>query len=553
MKSKSVNFSRLISTFVFVFAIIAAQFAGVSFVHAAGATDTWTGTAGDNKFSTAANWNSNTVPVNGDVLALPALPGGGTKTLDNDLSSLIVGGVTVGQDTPDQLNFTFYTINSIHLGDAAIVSQKTSAYAQISGSVVADGSLVIDGTSSPFSAVTANITVPVTNLTVLNATTGCRGASSEFNVLWKPSGTVTVGPGSEYGIDQTNSPSSIIVGSGAILGIWGSTTAPMTYAGNITFNGGGATQGSPCGQPNLHSLIANGDVTLSGTITLNGGDILYNITDGSTLTLSGPITGGASALKKAAASTGTFVNSSSANNSATPAGTQTVPMTTLPAVTDDQSTTDFDVSSKTIVSLDGTRQYVSVQSSATLMGTGTAQNLSVWTGGTIAPGHSPGKFTVTQSLNLYAGSTYQAQLKNATAGGYDQIQVSDPTRTTGNDVNIDPAAILDTSLYSGYAINKGDQFKIINNLQPATQKVLGTFSGLAEGAQFKIGNVTFSISYVGGDGNDVVLTALNTGKDPSTPNTGAQPLKLANPVVLVGLGILATSLLFMAARRRFNN
>ncbi len=556
MKLKSVQLSRLMSTFVFVFAVIAAQFAGVSFVHAVAATDTWTGTAGDSKFSTAANWDTNTVPVNGDVLVFSVLPGGGLKTLNNDLSSLVLGGLTVGQTTFDGANGVGYTINSIHLGDGAIISQKTSASLGISGSIVADGALVFDGAASPLSAATADINVPVTNLIVQNAPMKCMGGGGgNFAVNWKPSGTVTVVAGSDYFITPANnSSSSVIVGSGSILGIWSMTTAPMTYAGDITFNGGGTTQGSPCGQPNLDSLESNGtNVTLSGTMTLNGGDILYAIGDGTILTVTGPITGGTSALKKSAASTGTFVNSSSANNSATLGGTQAVPVTTLPAVTDSQPTTNMDILSKTIVSLDGTRQSVFVESSATLMGIGTAQTLSVGSGGTIAPGHSPGKFTVTQTLWLGPGSTYQAQIQNATSGGYDQIQVSDPSRTTGNDVSIDPAAILDTSLYAGYSIKQGDQFTIINNLQPSTQKVLGTFAGLAEGAQLTVSGITFSISYVGGDGNDVVLTALNTGKDPSTPNTGAQPLKLANPIVLVGLGMTAASLLFIAARRRFNN
>ena len=38
--------------------------------------------------------------------------------------------------------------------------------------------------------------------------------------------------------------------------------------------------------------------------------------------------------------------------------------------------------------------------------------------------------------------------------------------------------------------------------------VSGTFAGLAEGASFAHGSSSYSISYVGGDGNDVVLTAL---------------------------------------------
>ena len=187
------------------------------------------------------------------------------------------------------------------------------------------------------------------------------------------------------------------------------------------------------------------------------------------------------------------------------------------------------------------------------MGNGTADSINADNGGIIAPGHSPGKLTAVQTLTLGAGSIYQAQIQNATAGGYDQIQVSDPSRTAGNDVNIDPAAILNVSLYTGYSINKGDKFTIINNLQPSSQLVMGTFSGMPEGTQFTVGGITFSISYIGGNGNDVVLTALSTGAAPKIPNTGAQPLKLANPAVMIGLGIGAAAILFMLARRRFNN
>jgi hypothetical protein len=39
--------------------------------------------------------------------------------------------------------------------------------------------------------------------------------------------------------------------------------------------------------------------------------------------------------------------------------------------------------------------------------------------------------------------------------------------------------------------------------------VNGTFAGLPEGALFTQGGITYSISYVGGAGNDVVLTEID--------------------------------------------
>jgi hypothetical protein len=45
---------------------------------------------------------------------------------------------------------------------------------------------------------------------------------------------------------------------------------------------------------------------------------------------------------------------------------------------------------------------------------------------------------------------------------------------------------------------------------PMVQTAVGTFNGLpTSGSTFTVGGIQFSINYTGGDGNDVVLTALN--------------------------------------------
>ena len=51
----------------------------------------------------------------------------------------------------------------------------------------------------------------------------------------------------------------------------------------------------------------------------------------------------------------------------------------------------------------------------------------------------------------------------------------------------------------------GNAFTIIAN--DGADAVVGTFAGLAEGATIILNGVTLVISYVGGTGNDVVLTA----------------------------------------------
>jgi len=59
-----------------------------------------------------------------------------------------------------------------------------------------------------------------------------------------------------------------------------------------------------------------------------------------------------------------------------------------------------------------------------------------------------------------------------------------------------------------FASDVGDRFRIIKN--DGHDPIVGTFAGLAEGAILTVAGQKFQISYVGGDGNDVVLEHVNT-------------------------------------------
>ena len=67
-----------------------------------------------------------------------------------------------------------------------------------------------------------------------------------------------------------------------------------------------------------------------------------------------------------------------------------------------------------------------------------------------------------------------------------------------------PSPLAGTLLVSSvYTPTHGDTFTIIDN--DGTDPVVGTFTGLAEGAYFTVGIDTYKISYAGGtDNNDVV-------------------------------------------------
>ena len=128
----------------------------------------------------------------------------------------------------------------------------------------------------------------------------------------------------------------------------------------------------------------------------------------------------------------------------------------------------------------------------------------------------------------------------ASCSGYDQIIVTDGA--AAGPIILDAESVLATSRYNGYAPNQNQTFMIIDNRTASA--VSGSFNGLPEGATFEQNGVVFKISYVGGDGNDVVLTVQNV---PAAPNTGVQILR-SNPILIGGITIIGAALLLGFAR-----
>lgn len=146
---------------------------------------------------------------------------------------------------------------------------------------------------------------------------------------------------------------------------------------------------------------------------------------------------------------------------------------------------------------------VTVADTSTLGGTGTiysANTVTVQSGGTVAPGTSPGLLN-TGNVTFDSSSTFAVEINGPTAGsGYDQLNV------TGT-VSLSDAVL---SLTGSHNPSEGEQFIIVNN--DGSEAIIGTFNGLPEGtiipAFFSSGYGPAKISYVGGDGNDVVLTVV---------------------------------------------
>ncbi len=127
-----------------------------------------------------------------------------------------------------------------------------------------------------------------------------------------------------------------------------------------------------------------------------------------------------------------------------------------------------------------------------------AGGFSAGAGATVAPGVSP-EIINSGDVSFSSGSNFDVELDDTTpgTGGHDQLNVTGTVALGGAAVNV--------SL--GFSPSPGDVFVIINN--DGVDAVNGTFGGLAEGDSIAVGATTLVISYLGGDGNDVILYSVN--------------------------------------------
>jgi len=139
---------------------------------------------------------------------------------------------------------------------------------------------------------------------------------------------------------------------------------------------------------------------------------------------------------------------------------------------------------------------VNIHPGASLVGTGAVGGLSC--AGTVSPGISgPAVLRVSAGALFSSSSTCQVEINGPAAGDqYDQLKVNGQVQLQN--------ASLRVSL--GFTPALGASFIILDN--DGTDPVLGTFTGLPEGAVFGVNGVALRITYAGGTGNDVVLTRV---------------------------------------------
>jgi fibronectin-binding autotransporter adhesin len=138
-----------------------------------------------------------------------------------------------------------------------------------------------------------------------------------------------------------------------------------------------------------------------------------------------------------------------------------------------------------------------VAAGAALGGSGTIV-APVTVNGALTPGGTA-QFTTGQLIFGATGSFNVVLNGTAPGTSYDQVIVNS---SAGVDLSSSPKL----KLTLGYTPAPGDTFTIIKNANGGG--VNGTFNGLPQGATLMVGTQAFTISYVGGSGHDVVLTAI---------------------------------------------
>jgi fibronectin-binding autotransporter adhesin len=428
--------------------------------------------------------------------------GAGSSVVDNSASSttptLTVGGNNVTSSFSGVIQNTAGTIALTKTGTGTLTLSGANAF---TGSVTINGgtlSISADNNlgAAPGSPAAGKLTFAGGTL----ATTASFTLSSNRGIAFNSTATIDAASSTTltYGGIAAGSGGLTKAGTGTLI-----LSGANTYSGVTTINTGTIgiaadnNLGTAPGSATAGQLaFGGGTLATTATFTLNSNrGIAFNSTAtievgmSTTLTYDG-IAAGSGGLTKISA--GTLV----LNGNNTYSGTTTVSAGTV-LVNGSQSSS--------ALSLNG----------GTLGGTGMVGTVtSTSSGGTVSPGSGPGILN-TSNINLSTGSpVFSIELNGTSAGtGYDQLNVTGTVNLSGATLN----GIV------SFAPAAGTTFTIINN--DGSDAVTGTFSGLPEGAGVTLSGQTFTISYVGGTGNDVVLTraapnvTLTNGVTPS----GTQP------------------------------
>lgn len=492
------------------------------------ATRTWDGGGSDSKLTTAANWSSDTAPLAGDDIVFPANQT--KRDLTNDYTAgTSFNSITFNGTVTTDSNYTITCENDFAVTNGITsnmtpISPSDSIVQTISGATITFGGIQSITTSS------TNYLYLQLNFAVSNAVT-VNAALDSFVQLEGPllgaSNISKTGAGDLILMGANNGYTGNFLVSNGLL-VANATSSLGSAVGSTTISStGGLFISSATDLTYDEPLILNGPGT--GTLpTVTVGRYGMSSAPNVTITLSGAITLSADAnfggINRNTKVTGTVTGTHAINiiSDASFGLNGTFEFTNVPTATTTINGTNTLVAS-------GTTGPINV-AGGTLKGIGTVGALGM-TSGKVAPGLSPG--TLNSGAVVFSGGTFEAELGGTTSGQFDQLNV------TGT-VDLGTSTTLSVVPYGAFAPALGNTFTIINN--DGSDAITGTFSGFAEGATITSGGYSYRISYVGGDGNDVVLTVLGGTILPVTgPRLGA---------LIIGLLFSGAVIYILSTRKR---
>jgi IPT/TIG domain len=473
----------------------------------------WTGAAGDNNWDTPANWSTHSIPGSND-----------------DVTIDIAANVVHANDVIDSINSLISTEPlTISGGTLSIAATSTiaSTLSITGGTLTGSGDLSVSG--------------------LVTLTSGTLSGESALNanggMLINPADGVAAG--NAFFLDArtiNNAVGQTAKWSGGQLTLMASNGSVFNNMG--TFLAVGYGYYSDSGNGAASSFVNSGNLTLTTLLGSIEFGVAFNVPGGSVDIPSESylyLDGGGSATDAAftigSAGQLGFNNIYSLDTATTISGDGELskggPGTLV--LSHFYGYTGPTYAGSGTLQIDGILESSSVTAShGTVSGTGTVGPLST-VGGELSPGDgaTPGILNVQGDADIRGeegegtrSATFTVKLSGSTAGaGYSQLNVA-------GSVTLDDCD-LDASL--GFAPSNGEAFTIIKSTQPIT----GTFNDLPEGASLTIGNTPFTITYAGGDGNDVVLTqAIAVAPRPTitsiSPSSG--PASGGTLVTITGVG-----------------
>jgi autotransporter-associated beta strand protein len=520
---------------------------------ALGAVHTWIGPAGG-LWSNAGNWSGGNKPTSGE-------PGGTVVEFGSNTSSVMdIAGLTIAA-----LEFTGSN-NTIGGTTTLTINASIST-----DNVISDGQGNTLASSLPITISTANLYVvsKAGTLTLAGAIGGNEGLKvigEGGNLAMNGTDTYTGPTSIESGVLHiATTVGDVIAGSSLQVGLVAGKSAELVLDQDNDISAETEVTVSHEGTIDFQSFIDNAkSLTIFGGRVLNAAMRVTNavtMSEGSTVTLTGPSTAGSLSmsggsisgtgllelsgnLQATSAPTGPATISAPLELNATP--TVTVNPGTPPElkiagpITQTGGTRGITKAGTGTLLLDGTNTYTgpTTVSAGTLQLAGATQTgpFTIEQNGTLAGSGTVGATTIAGTLIPAAPGLNTGALSFGATGRLDDTiaaatQGTIPSVLATGAVAIDPSAVLNLALSHGIALPHGTSVALLGN--DGSDAIEGHFDGTPDNDVLStLEGVPLAVSYEGGDGNDLALTAGNVPPQVGSIDASSSSLEAGRPLAL---------------------